>query len=195
MAKDPAVLFYTSDFLSGTYTMTNEEKGVYITLLCLQHQKGKLTEKEMHTIKDMPDVLQKFEQLEDGFYYNLKMKECAEQRKRYSESRRNNRKTKSYQSDMNKISSTYHKDMKNISKSYLKDMENENENENINETVSVAVANKLLDKLLDIKTFKQGMKDIESLGGIDRIFTILNFDDSVKLNWLSHIEQKEMILS
>ena len=47
MAKDPAVLFYTSDFLSGTFTMTNEQVGMYIRLLCLQHQKGKLSEKDM----------------------------------------------------------------------------------------------------------------------------------------------------
>ena len=46
MSKDPAVLFYTSDFLSGTFTMTNEQVGKYIRLLCLQHQKGRLTEKD-----------------------------------------------------------------------------------------------------------------------------------------------------
>jgi len=42
MAKDPAFLFYSSDFLSGTFTLSNEHKGMYITLLCLQHQKGRL---------------------------------------------------------------------------------------------------------------------------------------------------------
>ena len=47
MAKDPAVLFYTQDFLVATITMTNEQKGKYITLLCLQHQKQKLTLKDL----------------------------------------------------------------------------------------------------------------------------------------------------
>ena len=37
--KDPAFLFYSSDFLSGTMLMTDEEIGQYIKLLCLQHQK------------------------------------------------------------------------------------------------------------------------------------------------------------
>ena len=41
--KDPAVLLYTQDFLVGTITMTHEQRGKYIMLLCLQHQKGKLT--------------------------------------------------------------------------------------------------------------------------------------------------------
>jgi uncharacterized protein YdaU (DUF1376 family) len=40
MAKDPAVLFYTSDFLTGTMFMTDEQVGVYIRLLCAQHQHG-----------------------------------------------------------------------------------------------------------------------------------------------------------
>ena len=45
--KDPAFLFYSSDFLSGTMLMTDEEVGKDIRLLCLQHQKGHLKEKDM----------------------------------------------------------------------------------------------------------------------------------------------------
>lgn len=40
MAKDPAFLFYSSDFLTGTMFMTDEQVGVYIRLLCAQHQHG-----------------------------------------------------------------------------------------------------------------------------------------------------------
>ncbi|WP_103072261.1 DUF1376 domain-containing protein [Aquimarina sediminis] len=40
MSKDPAVLFYTKDWLEGTVDMFPEEKGVYIDLLSYQHQKG-----------------------------------------------------------------------------------------------------------------------------------------------------------
>ena len=50
MSKDPAVLFYTSDFLTGTMTMTNDQVGMYIRLLCLQHQKNFLSEKDMLSI-------------------------------------------------------------------------------------------------------------------------------------------------
>ena len=112
MAKDPAVLFYTSDFLSGTFTMNYEQRGKYITLLCLQHQKGKLTDKDLKTILDDTDIdiFEKFIKLSDGYYYNMKLKNESERRKSYSESRRSNR-------------------MKNISKSYdesyVKHMETE----------------------------------------------------------------------
>jgi len=106
MAKDPAVLFYTQDFLVGTMTMTNEQVGKYIRLLCLQHQKGKLTLKDLkqYISEEDIEVAEKFEKHSDGFYYNLKLKNETQRRKNYSESRRNNR-------------------MKNISKSYVQHME------------------------------------------------------------------------
>jgi hypothetical protein len=205
MAKDPAVLFYTSDFLSGTFTMDYEQKGKYITLLCIQHQKGFLTEKDIKQILTDTDIelFDKFQLLEDGFYYNLKMKDCAEKRRKFSESRSNNRKGKtknnSYQKDMNNISSSYNQDMINISKSYLKDMENENENEDLNKDLNVNLnkveADKLLDQLLDITTYKKAQQVIKELGGIDVIFSVMEFDETVKKNWLNHIQQKENIFS
>lgn len=197
MAKDPAVLFYTSDFISGTITMTHEERGIYILLLCMQHQKEKLTEREIEKYKEFPEVISKFEKLSDGFYYNIRMKEEAEKRKNYSESRRNNRKGKT--NDTTIISTSYDNHMKNISKSYVKHMENENENENINVNKAVNVnpniADKLLDKLMNITTFNQGMSDIKEIGGIDRIYDILGFDDSVRTNWNRLITEKQMILN
>ena len=106
MGKDPALLFYSGDFLVGTFTMTMEQRGRYITLLCLQHQQGYLTEDNLKENLQDTDitVFNKFEKSADGNYYNLRLKEEAERRKTYSESRRNNR-------------------MKNISKSYVKHME------------------------------------------------------------------------
>ena len=94
MSKDPAVLFYTSDFLSGTFTMTDEQVGKYIRLLCLQHQKGKLSEKDMLSICKAYDVdiWEKFDQV-DGLFINKKMYEEAERRKKFTESRRSNAKT------------------------------------------------------------------------------------------------------
>ena len=196
MAKDPAVLFYTSDFLSGTFTMTLDEKGAYITLLCLQHQKGKLTDRDLHMYKNMTEVMSKFVQMEDGFYYNLKMKECAEKRKAYSESRRTNRLKKN--TSKQNISKTYDKDIKNISKTYVKHMENENENENINETVTeteVAILSKLEDKLMDITTFKSAYKEIQEYGGVEKYFNALGYDESQRNNWGNHINNKLKILT
>jgi len=42
MSKDPAFLMYPKDWLSGTAEYMPAEKGVYIDLLCHQHQKGDL---------------------------------------------------------------------------------------------------------------------------------------------------------
>ena len=115
--KDPAILFYTADFITGTLTMTDEQRGKYIILLCLQHQKGYLTEKDMLNICKTydEDIFSKFT-VQDGKYYNERMKNEAEKRKRYSESRRNNRMNKD--SDDNKEN--------NICESYVNHMENIN---------------------------------------------------------------------
>ena len=126
MAKDPAVLFYTSDFLSGTFTMTNEQVGKYIRLLCLQHQKGKLTEKDMLSICKAYDfeIWDKF--IKDGdTFYNERMYNETIRRQKFSESRRNNAKS-------SKNDST--------SKAYAKHMETETEtiNETIIEDVNIA---------------------------------------------------------
>jgi hypothetical protein len=112
MAKDPAVLFYTSDFLTGTFTMNYEQRGKYITLLCLQHQQGFLTDEDLKNILEDTDmkIFSKFEKLSDGLFYNIKLKIESERRKSYTESRRNNRQGKI-------------KDNINISKSYDKLME------------------------------------------------------------------------
>lgn len=110
MAKDPAVLFYTSDFLSGTFTMSNEQVGKYIRLLCLQHQKGRLTEKDMLSICQAYDVdiWDKFI-IEEGFFYNIKMRDESQRRSKYTESRRTNGKSLKTES----ISEAYAKHMGN----------------------------------------------------------------------------------
>lgn len=90
--KDPAVLFYTADFLTGTMLMDDAQIGRYIKLLCLQHQHGKLTEKQMQKVCGGydEDVYAKFEQDENGDYYNRRMRDESIKRKSYSESRKNN---------------------------------------------------------------------------------------------------------
>ena len=102
MAKDPALLFYTNDFLAGTFTMTDEQVGKYIRLLCLQHQKYELTKKDMMNICKTydKDIFDKFK-LENGVYYNLRLRKEAERRKAYSDSRRKNRESeKTYDKHM-----------------------------------------------------------------------------------------------
>lgn len=97
MAKDPAVLFYTSDFLVGTYSMTDTQRGQYICLLCLQHQQGHLTEDVMRDVMHGEldvKIMQKYKQDESGLYYNERMESETARRRAYSKSRSSNRTSK-----------------------------------------------------------------------------------------------------
>ena len=127
MSKDPAVLFYTSDFLSGTFTMTDEQVGKYIRLLCLQHQKGKLTEKDMLSICKAYDneIYEKFDQV-DGFFINDRMYNESIRRSKFTESRRNN--AKSVKNDSISVASAKH---------MHKHMETETETINVNKDIFI----------------------------------------------------------
>ena len=119
MAKDPAFLFYSNDFLTGTYTMSDEQVGKYIRLLCLQHQKGTLSQTDMDKVcgKYDKDIYDKFVKLDNG-YVNQRLLEESIRRNNYCDSRRNNRKKKIVDNAQSHVTDMlYH-------------MENENENEN-----------------------------------------------------------------
>ena len=92
--KDPAVLFYTQDFLTGTFLMTDAQVGKYIRLLCLQQQNGGLSEEDMLQVCGTKDekIWAKFD-FEDGHYFNKRMSLEANKRKNYCESRRDIRQT------------------------------------------------------------------------------------------------------
>jgi hypothetical protein len=144
MSKDPAFLFYSSDFLTGTMFMDNEQVGKFIRLICAQHQKGRLTEKDMLKICGThdEDIFEKFALDGAGLYYNERLEQEVEKRKAYSESRRNNRKKK--------------EDMIDTSLSYVQHMENENENENI-------INNVVIDKPIEEKPKRFVKPTIEQL--------------------------------
>lgn len=126
MSKDPAFLFYTQDFQTGTQFFTDEQVGKYIRLLSAQHQHGRLTEKHMLFICKTydKDIWKKFVKDADGNYYNERLEMEVNKRKTYSESRRNNR--------IKAVSKgkTPKKSPKNISKTYVEHMENENDHVN-----------------------------------------------------------------
>lgn len=93
MAKDPAVLFYTADFLTATMTWSNEQVGKYIRLLCLQHQQSRLSEQDMLNICSTHDerIFSKFKKDKNG-YFNERLEREIVRRKNYSKSRSENRK-------------------------------------------------------------------------------------------------------
>ena len=77
--KDPAFLFYSSDFLTGTMFMTNEQVGIYIRLLCSQHQHGGMIDKvAFQSLANNHDIIKsKFIETDEGFYNARLMEEMA----------------------------------------------------------------------------------------------------------------------
>ena len=124
--KNPAINFYTSDFLTGTTFMSNEQVGAYIRLLSYQHQLGHLTEEQVFAITKDSKVLSKFSKDKKGLFFNKRMEFETKKKQKYSESRAKNR-LKSTKKEKGK-KETYDKHMINISSNCLNHMENENEN-------------------------------------------------------------------
>ena len=122
MSKDPAFLFYPSDFLTGTQFFTDEQVGRYVRLLLAQHQHGHLTEKEMMFICHSHDeqIFSKFKQDDLGHWFNERLEFEINKRKIYSKSRADNRQKNQKKQGGEKVTYDSH-------------MENRNENENINE--------------------------------------------------------------
>lgn len=85
--KDPCFLFYSQDWITGTYSMSNSQKGAFIDLLSLQHQGVIITldviKKTCDNKKDVEVVLTKFVKKEDGTYWNEKIKKVMEDRAQY----------------------------------------------------------------------------------------------------------------
>lgn len=157
--KDPAFLFYSSDFLSGTMLMSDEQIGQYIKLLCLQHQKGHLKEKDMLNICKTydEDIFSKFKKDEEGNYYNERLDEEVQRRKKYSESRRNNRKRKSKEDEKENICKTYEEDMNNICNSYEEHMGTETE------TITKNINNKYIDFKNIYNTYCTNLSEVKKI--------------------------------
>lgn len=135
MAKDPAFLFYPSDWISGTLGMNFEEKGAYFELLMTQFNQGHMTS---HMIGRMvgqlwDSIKHKFIQDENGLWYNIRLEQEKEKRKAFTESRRNNIKGKNQHTEI-KTKKTGHK--KGHMTSHM-----ENENVNINEIENYFIEN------------------------------------------------------
>lgn len=144
MAKDPAFLFYPSDFLTGVQDLTMEERGQYITMLCLQHQKGPLTEKMILLCcgNAAADVMAKFRQDSDGNYYNERLRLEIEKRAGHAEKQRQRALEgwKKRKSTENQEDDKCH----GINPAYATalPLENRNENENKNEIKEVSASKK-----------------------------------------------------
>ncbi len=89
-SKDPAFLFYSKDWIEGTAELSPAEKGVYIDLLCYQHQKSDLPS-DLHRICRLvrlsyDEFLVIWNVISDKFYvdgermFNIKLSEVMSER-------------------------------------------------------------------------------------------------------------------
>jgi hypothetical protein len=124
MAKDPAMLWYWNDWYSGTTLMSRFLKGCYMDLLHAQFNHGHLSLEEIKIClgsdfgTSWPTIQKKFKQSDKGLFFNERLDEEKLKRQKFSESRKNNRSKKTYDT-------TYEKHM-------MPHMENENEDVNKN---------------------------------------------------------------
>lgn len=93
MAKDPAMLWYPSDYVSGTMGMSFEQKGAYMDLLMLQFSRGHMTcDMIGHTVGQLWDgIKDKFKKDDEGLWYNERVDKEKYKRKSYVDSRLNNK--------------------------------------------------------------------------------------------------------
>ena len=90
--KNPAVMWYPTDFLHGTNWLTDKEFTQYTRIINFQHDQGKSKHFTMRQLKDIckgkvPEqaVLDKLVQDSNGRYYNQRMEDEIMKRKDYSE--------------------------------------------------------------------------------------------------------------
>lgn len=157
MAKDPAFLFYSADFLTGTMFMSKEEVGIYVYLLCAQHQHGGFINKRdfENVVGDHMFVRDKFKQSKKG-YFNTRLKEEMDRRSFYTESRRANAKHK-----------------KSTCKAYASHMETETVNENIKEQFNI-LYNKYPKKVGKKEAFRHYKVSVKTDEDIKRIVIALD---------------------
>lgn len=108
MAKDPAINWYFDNWSGGTKGFTRHQKGCYMDLLESQFYLGPLSLEQIKNIlgsdlNQWPNLKAKFQVDENGNFFNERLEQEKNKRKRYSESRSSNRKKK----DVNYTSSSH----------------------------------------------------------------------------------------
>lgn len=152
MAKDPAFLFYPGDYVSGTMGMTFEEKGAYMDLLMLQFNRGHMnTHMIQHTVGHLWEQVKcKFIQDDLGLWYNVRLDIEKEKRKTFTESRRNNIKSKNKTVE----NTSYESHMNNHMKHHM-----ENVNENINKDIIINKSKCTFEQVYEYMSLKIGKDD------------------------------------
>ena len=192
MTISPAVLFYTSDFLTGTALLDDDQIGKYIKLLCIQHQKfpNRLTNKDMLKICNSydEDIFSKFIKDNEGRYYNKRMETEIIKRQNYCKSRSDNRSRKNKEE---KKSNTY-------DKTY--DLHMENENDNIKYNIIVEKFNSICKSFPKVQKITNSRKNkikirFDDIGGYKGFENLFNKIENTpflkgdnKSNWIANFD-------
>lgn len=120
MAKDPALLWYFSDWHSGTSLMSRFLKGCYMDILHAQFNHGRLSLDEIKIClgsdfgQSWPALQKKFKQDEKGLFFNERLEQEKIKRQNFCATRSNGRagrkKSNDISSDNHKILHTINKD-------------------------------------------------------------------------------------
>ena len=122
--KDPAFLFYPGDYLRDTQCLTEQAQVAYDRIMCEHIRNICISQTTLNFLTKRLDELERaqimeiLEEVEGGFAIPW-VRESIIKRREYSESRRNNRKSKPKKDEQPPT---------NTSSTYVQHMENENEN-------------------------------------------------------------------
>lgn len=176
--KDPAFLFYPSDFLTGVSDLTFEERGQYITLLCLHHQKGRLS-KKMITLccgNATADVMAKFSQDEQGLFFNVRLEAEILKRSQHSEKQRE------------RAISGWKKRKEDESHGNATAMPLVNRNENRNRDINKDKVEKVKNEIPDILEFLNYTEEQFFKSGLNQKYNFAEIEPQVKLKYSAWVE-------
>lgn len=172
--KDPAFLFYSSDFLTGTLLMTFEDRGKYITILSYMHQNGRLSEETIRLlVGSVSDMLRlKFSIDKKGFWFNERLEIEIEKRKNFVESRVKNG------SKGGRPIKEKSLDIKPLGKPTDNLVENVNVNENINDNLNKNVSKK--NEIVSALMLEFGFTETKNYDKLREIWNFINEVDENK---------------
>ena len=172
MAKDPAFLFYSQDFYMGVADLSFEDRGKYISLLCLLHQKGRLNEETIRLcVGSISDNLKlKFGIDETGLWYNKRLEYETEKRNNFTESRRNNGKKGGRPENIKPLGKPKNNHM-------VSHMGNENENEIINNNSSSTYSEKFKKVWEQWKQYRKEQHQTEYKGLQSEDLALMNLNE------------------
>lgn len=180
MGKDPAMLWYWSDWHSGTVTFSRFLKGCYMDLLHAQFNSGRLTMEEIKTVlgsdfgQAWPTLQKKFTVDNTGKYFNERLEVEKEKRAAFTASRKRNL-SKSHNSTHIEPHMDAHMENVNVSKN---DYEVFGDKKEWFVSIKKVFANEKVRLIYDLQMYfsHRGQLDSFKRAGMDK------FDDFMKAN-------------